>query len=79
MAGCFEIWDLQSRNMLAGADTEREALAVVRDIVGEGSTYSDLMLLFEDPDREIEDLPTPVTGASLPGAPGLWAAFRVLR
>lgn len=65
MAGNWEIWDLQSRNALADAETEHEALAIVRDIVGEGSAYSDLLLLFDDPDLEVEELPPPVTGDEL--------------
>ena len=65
MSGCWEIWDLRSRNVLAAEETETEALATVRDIVGEGSKYSDLMLLFDDPDLDVDDLPTPVTGDEL--------------
>jgi hypothetical protein len=40
MAGYWEIWDVRSRNVLAGAKAEHAALALVRDIVGEGSTYA---------------------------------------
>ena len=65
MAGFWEIWDLPSRNVLADAESEVEALAIVRELVGEGSTYSDLMLLFDDPDVDVEDLPSPVTGDEL--------------
>ena len=65
MAGYWEIWDVRSRNVLAGAKAEQEALAIVRDIVGEGSTYSDLLLMFDDPDLDIESLPTPTTGVEL--------------
>ena len=65
MAGYWEIWDLQSRNMLATEETERAALAVVREIVGEGSAYSDLMLLFDDPDIDVDDLPPGVIGDEL--------------
>lgn len=65
MAGYWEIWHLPSRNVLADAESEHEALAIVRDIVGEGSKYSDLMLLFDDPGLDVEDLPTPVSGEEL--------------
>jgi hypothetical protein len=65
MAGYWEIWEHQSRNMLAAEATEHEALAVVRDIVSEGSKYSDLSLLFDDPELDVEDLPPPVTGEEL--------------
>ena len=65
MAGFWEIWDLPSRNVLADAESEHEALAIVREIVDEGSTYSDLMLLFDDPDVDVEKLPSPVTGDEL--------------
>ena len=37
----------------------------MREIVGEGSRYSDLLLIFDDPDVDIEGIPTPVTGAEL--------------
>ena len=65
MAGLWEIWHLPSRNVLADAESEREALAVTRDIVDEGSTYSDLLLLFDDPNVDVENLPLPVTGDEL--------------
>jgi hypothetical protein len=65
MAGFWEIWDVPSRNMLADARSEQEALAIVREIVGEGAAYSDLTLLFDDPDLDVEALPPPVTGDEL--------------
>ncbi|HZO26574.1 MAG TPA: hypothetical protein VFH48_11370 [Chloroflexota bacterium] len=65
MAGFWEIWDLPSRNVLADAESEVEALAIVREFVGEGATYSDLLLLFDDPDVDVEKLPSPVTGEEL--------------
>jgi len=65
MAGYWETWDLQSRNVLADAETEREALATVREMVSESSKYSDLLLMFDDPDLDVEDLPVPVTGDEL--------------
>jgi hypothetical protein len=65
MAGYWEIWHLPSRNALADAETEDEALSIVRDFVAEGSTYSDLMLLFDDPALEVEDLPSPISGDEL--------------
>lgn len=78
MAGYWEIWELQSRNML-GTEKSEQALAVVRDIVGEGSTYSDLMLLFDDADLELEDLPTPVTGDELARRAGVTGQGRLHR
>jgi hypothetical protein len=65
MAGFWEIWDVPSRNVLADARSEQEALTIVREIVGEGSTYSDLLLLFDDPEVGVGALPTPVTGDDL--------------
>ena len=65
MAGYWEIWHLPSNNVLADAEHEHEALSIVRDIVGEGAKYSDLMLLFDDPDLDVEALPTPVSGEEL--------------
>jgi len=65
MAGYWEIWHLPSNNVLADAESEQEALAIVREFVDAGSKYSDLMLLFDDPDLDVEELPTPVTGEEL--------------
>jgi hypothetical protein len=65
MAGYWEIWHNPSRNALASEDTEAEALKVVRDIVSEGASYTDLTMLFDDPDLDVEDLPSPVTGEDL--------------
>jgi hypothetical protein len=53
MAGFWEIWHVPSRNMLADAKSEQDALTTVREIVGEGATYSDLLLLFDDPDVDV--------------------------
>src|SRR5687767_1953906 len=65
MAGFWEIWDVPSRNMLADARAEHEALAIVREIVGEGATYSDLLLLFDDRGLDVESLPPPITDNAL--------------
>ena len=65
MAGYWEIWDLRSRNVLADAASEPEALAIVREIVSEGSRYSDLLVMLDDPDLDVEDLPPGVTGEEL--------------
>lgn len=65
MTGYWEIWDLPSRNELADSESEQEALAIVREIVGEGATYADLSLLFDDPELDVESLPPPVTGDDL--------------
>jgi hypothetical protein len=65
MAVDWMIWHLPSNNALADAETEHEALAIARDIVGEGSAYADLLLIFDDPALADEDLPPGVTGDEL--------------
>jgi hypothetical protein len=65
MSGYWQIWHLPSGNAMADADTEAEALAVVREIVREGTVYGDLVLIYDDPALADEDLPPGVTGEEL--------------
>jgi hypothetical protein len=65
MSGYWQIWHLPSANALADADTESEALAIVREIVREGTVYGDLVMMFDDPALADEDLPPGVSGEEL--------------
>jgi hypothetical protein len=65
MSGYWQIWHSPSANAMADADTEAEALAIVREIVREGTVHGDLVLIFDDPALADEDLPPGVTGEEL--------------
>jgi hypothetical protein len=65
MAGHWEIWELEHRNMVSDAETEVEALQIVRTFVTQGWTYAELLLMFDDPALADEDLPPGVTGEEL--------------
>ena len=45
----WELWALNSGNLIATPDTEDEALALVRELVSKGWRAEDLSLGVEDP------------------------------
>ena len=49
----FELWDLQSRNLLADFDTEADALAGVRDLlaINAPDMADELILIWREDDR----------------------------
>ena len=65
MSGYWELWDIDSGNLVADFDTESDGLALVRELIGKGWRASDLSLAFEDPDVDVDDLPPGVTGDEL--------------
>ena len=65
MSGYWELWDVDSGNLVADFDTESDALVLVRELIGKGWNASHLSLAFEDPDVEVDDLPPGVTGDEL--------------
>jgi len=71
MAVSWAIWDLVSANALWDFETEAEALAYVRELSGQGWKPSDLVLIFDDPALDVEDLPPAVTGDELARRAGL--------
>ena len=61
----WELWDIESGNLVGGRDSEADALALVRDLIRRGWPVGALSLLVEDEAVPDEDLPTPVTGEEL--------------
>ena len=79
MAGYWELWHVPSRNALLDFETESEALAFVRDLVGEGAKPADFALLFDDPALDVEDLPPAIEGQELARRAGLSGPDQVRR
>lgn len=65
MSGFWELWDVDSGNLLADFDTEAEGLVLVRELIGKGWNPSHLNLGFEDPDLDVDELPPGLTGEEL--------------
>ena len=65
MSGYWELWDVDSGNLVADFDTESDGLALVRELIGKGWNASNLSLAFEDPDIDVDDLPPGITGHEL--------------
>ncbi len=65
MSGYWELWDVDSGNLVADFDTESEGLTLVRELLGKGWKPSDLSLAFEDPDIDVDELPPGLTGEEL--------------
>ena len=61
----WELWDVQSGNLIGWRESEAEALALVRELVGKGWPVEALSLMVEDESAPIEALPPPVTGIEL--------------
>ena len=67
----WEVWDAVSRNALADFDTQAEALAAVRDLVGGGWKTDEILLIPDDPDLPVEAHPPAVTGDELARLAGI--------
>jgi hypothetical protein len=65
MAGYWEIWDIESGNLVGERDSEADALALVRDLIQRGWPVGALSLLAEDDAMPVEQLPPGVTGEEL--------------
>ena len=74
MAVSWAIWSLESGNAIWDYETESEALAPVRELVGQGWKPEELVLIFDDPAVADEDLPLGVTGEELARRAGLTGA-----
>ncbi|MDP8923144.1 MAG: hypothetical protein M3O34_09755 [Chloroflexota bacterium] len=61
----WELWDVESGNLIGYRETEDEALALVRELVGKGWPVEALSLMAEDETLPVEALPPAVTGAEL--------------
>lgn len=65
MAGFWELWDLDSANAIWDFESETEALAYVRELLGQGWRTDQIVMMFDDPALPDEELPPGVTGEEL--------------
>lgn len=61
----WELWSVDTANLVGTFDTEAEGLALVRELVGKGWPAEVLSLMVEDETVPVEALPPAVTGAEL--------------
>ena len=61
----WELWDIESGNLIGWRETEAEVLALVRELVGKGWPVEALSLMAEDESLPVEALPPAVTGVEL--------------
>ncbi len=71
----WEVWEYETRNLIATPATEAEALSIVRELLAQGWSADDLSIGIEDVSRPTEELPPPLEGDDLlarafPSAPG---------
>jgi hypothetical protein len=59
------VWDVVSANALDDFESESEALAFVRQLIGQGWNLDELVMIFDDPALPDEELPPGVTGEEL--------------
>ena len=61
----WELWSIDSANLVGTFDTEDEGLAFVRELVGKGWPPEVLSLMVEDETVPVEVLPPAMTGEEL--------------
>lgn len=61
----WELWSVDTANLVGTFDTEAEGLTLVRELVGKGWPADVLSLMVEDEAVAVEVLPPAVTGAAL--------------
>ena len=61
----WEVWDVETGNIVGFRDTEAEALALVRDLVDKGWPMAALSLLADDESLSVYSLPPAVSGDEL--------------
>ncbi|MCC7371864.1 MAG: hypothetical protein IT306_25845 [Chloroflexi bacterium] len=61
----WELWDAETGNLIGTAESEAEALALVRELAGKGWPAAALSLIVEDETRPAASLPPALTGAAL--------------
>jgi len=61
----WELWSVDTANLVGTFETEAEGLAVVRELVGKGWPADVLSLMVEDESQPVEALPPAVRGAEL--------------
>jgi hypothetical protein len=67
----WELWDAVSANAIADFETEAEALAYVRVLVGQGWKIDDILFMVDDPSWADEDVPLAITGDELARKAGI--------
>lgn len=61
----WELWDVETGNLVGTDDTEGGALALVRELVGKGWPVAALSLIVEDETQPVEALPPAISGVEL--------------
>jgi hypothetical protein len=61
----WELWDIETGNLVGDRDNEADALAMARDLIERGWPVRALSLLAEDGSVADEQLPPAVTGEEL--------------
>ena len=61
----WELWDVESGNLIGWRESEVDALALVRELVGKGWPVEALSPMVDDEALAVEALPPAVTGAEL--------------
>ena len=61
----WELWALNTGNLIATPGSEAEVLALVRELLAKGWNVDELSLGMEDESRPVEDLQPPLEGAEL--------------
>jgi len=67
----WELWDVEAGNVVGFRETEAEALALVRDLVGKGWPVAALSLMAEDEAMTEDALPPAISGDDLARLAGL--------
>ncbi|MFN8633271.1 MAG: hypothetical protein U0893_05390 [Chloroflexota bacterium] len=61
----WELWDVESGNVIGFRDTEADALELVRELLHKGWPTHVLSLQVEDSDVDVEKLPPAISGEEL--------------
>jgi hypothetical protein len=61
----YEVWELETRSLVAAYADEAAALALIRQMLEYGWTADEIVLAAEDERFEPQDLPAPLTGPAL--------------
>ena len=75
----WELWDIETANLVGTFDTEAAGLIVVRELVGKGWPIGALSLMVEDEAVPSENLPPGVTGDELARRAGLTDSDQIRR
>jgi hypothetical protein len=67
----WELWDAVSANAISDFETEAEALAYVRVLVGQGWKVDEILFMVDDPAWADDEVPLAITGDDLARKAGL--------